>query len=80
MRYDFIAIPDSDVPRAGNQLFQHLLDTYASEQRCNPKLETRNWGLSNLRIQDLIENNSILNGTPSHHSLALETSFLQHAH
>jgi uncharacterized damage-inducible protein DinB len=31
MRYDYIAIPDSDVPRASDPLFQHLLDTYASE-------------------------------------------------
>jgi len=31
MHYDFVAIPPSDVPRASNPLFQHLLDTYASE-------------------------------------------------
>jgi len=31
MKYDFIAIPERDVPRASNPLFQHLLDTYASE-------------------------------------------------
>jgi uncharacterized damage-inducible protein DinB len=31
MHYDFIAIPDKDVPRAANPLFQHLLDTYAGE-------------------------------------------------
>jgi len=31
MHYDFVAIPEHDVPRAGNPLFQHLLDTYASE-------------------------------------------------
>jgi len=31
MKYEFIAIPDQDVPRASNPLFQHLLDTYASE-------------------------------------------------
>jgi len=31
MKYDFAAIPDQDVPRASNPLFQHLLDTYASE-------------------------------------------------
>jgi len=31
MKYDFIAIPEQDVPRASNPLFQHLLDTYASE-------------------------------------------------
>jgi uncharacterized damage-inducible protein DinB len=31
MKYDFIAIPEQDVPRAGLPLFQHLLDTYASE-------------------------------------------------
>jgi uncharacterized damage-inducible protein DinB len=31
MRYDFIAIPEQDVPRASNPLLQHLLDTYASE-------------------------------------------------
>ncbi|HLI62844.1 MAG TPA: DinB family protein [Terriglobales bacterium] len=31
MHYDFIAIPEADVPRAADPLFQHLLDTYASE-------------------------------------------------
>jgi uncharacterized damage-inducible protein DinB len=31
MHYDFIAIPEQDVARASNPLFQHLLDTYASE-------------------------------------------------
>jgi len=31
MGYDFIAIPDSEVPRAREAAFQHVLDTYASE-------------------------------------------------
>ena len=31
MHYDFIAIPEQDVPRAADPVFQHLLDTYASE-------------------------------------------------
>lgn len=31
MHYDFTAIPDADVPRAVEPLFQHVLDTYASE-------------------------------------------------
>jgi hypothetical protein len=31
MHYDWIAIPDSAIPRAANPLFQHLLDTYVSE-------------------------------------------------
>jgi len=31
MEYDFIAIPEQDVPRASLPLLQHLLDTYASE-------------------------------------------------
>jgi uncharacterized damage-inducible protein DinB len=31
MPYISSAIPDSEIPRASNQLFQHLLDTYASE-------------------------------------------------
>jgi hypothetical protein len=31
MTYDFIAIPDQDVPQAGDPLFQHLVATYASE-------------------------------------------------
>jgi hypothetical protein len=31
MRYDFIAIPDQDVPQAREPLFQHLVVTYASE-------------------------------------------------
>ncbi len=31
MRYLFTVIADSEVPRASNPLFQHLVDTYASE-------------------------------------------------
>src|SRR5215470_1164647 len=31
MHYDFVAIPDADVPRAAEPTFQHLLTTYASE-------------------------------------------------
>jgi uncharacterized damage-inducible protein DinB len=31
MRYSFTAIAEADIPRAVNPLFQHLLDTYASE-------------------------------------------------
>ena len=31
MKYDFIAIPDEEVPRAIEPLFQHLVTTYASE-------------------------------------------------
>lgn len=31
MHYDWIAINESEVPRAANPLFQHLLDTYVSE-------------------------------------------------
>ena len=31
MNYDFIAIPDEDVPQATDPLFQHLVTTYASE-------------------------------------------------
>ena len=31
MNYDFIAIPDQDVPQAVDPLFQHLVTTYASE-------------------------------------------------
>ena len=31
MNYDFIAIPDEAIPQTQNSLFQHLVDTYASE-------------------------------------------------
>ena len=31
MKYDFIAIPDEEVPQAANRLFQHLVTSYASE-------------------------------------------------
>ena len=31
MQYEYTAIPESAVPRAANPVFQHLLDTYASE-------------------------------------------------
>ena len=31
MHYDFVAIPQGDVPRAADPLLQHLLDTYAGE-------------------------------------------------
>ena len=31
MQYEYTALPDADVPQASNPIFQHLLDTYASE-------------------------------------------------
>lgn len=31
MQYDFVAIPDTAIPQATEAVFQHLLDTYASE-------------------------------------------------
>jgi uncharacterized damage-inducible protein DinB len=31
MQYEYTAVPESAVPRASNPVFQHLLDTYASE-------------------------------------------------
>lgn len=31
MQYEYTAIPEAEVPRASAALFQHLLDTYASE-------------------------------------------------
>src|SRR5258707_10032597 len=31
MYYDFIAIPDADVPQAVEPIFQHVVTTYASE-------------------------------------------------
>ena len=31
MTYSYVAIPDAEVPRASAPVFQHLLDTYASE-------------------------------------------------
>lgn len=31
MTYPYVAIPDAEVPRASVPVFQHLLDTYASE-------------------------------------------------
>ena len=31
MTYSYIAIPDAEVPRAADAIFQHLLNTYASE-------------------------------------------------
>jgi uncharacterized damage-inducible protein DinB len=31
MSYSYVAIPDAEVPRAARPLFQHMLDTYASE-------------------------------------------------
>jgi len=31
MHYEFVAIPDEQVPRAADPLFQHLVTTYASE-------------------------------------------------
>jgi uncharacterized damage-inducible protein DinB len=31
MQYEYTAIPEGAVPRAANPVFQHLLDTYASE-------------------------------------------------
>jgi hypothetical protein len=31
MHYDYIAIPDADVPQAVEPIFQHVVTTYASE-------------------------------------------------
>jgi uncharacterized damage-inducible protein DinB len=31
MSYAYVAIPDAEVPRAARPLFQHMVDTYASE-------------------------------------------------
>jgi uncharacterized damage-inducible protein DinB len=31
MRYDFIAIPDAEIPQAVEPIFQHVLQTYSSE-------------------------------------------------
>jgi hypothetical protein len=31
MKYDFVAIPDADVPQAAEPVFQHVVMTYASE-------------------------------------------------
>ncbi len=31
MAYSYVAIPDAEVPRAARPLFQHMVDTYASE-------------------------------------------------
>ena len=31
MHYDFIAIPDADVPQAAEPIFQHVVQIYASE-------------------------------------------------
>ncbi len=31
MNYDFVAIPDGEVPKAADPLFQHVVTTYASE-------------------------------------------------
>lgn len=31
MQYEYTAIPEAQVPRASHPIFQHLLDTYASE-------------------------------------------------
>ena len=31
IEYEYTAIPEAQVPRASNPVFQHLMDTYASE-------------------------------------------------
>ena len=31
MQYEYTAIPEAQIPRAADPVFQHLLDTYASE-------------------------------------------------
>ncbi len=31
MNYEYVAIPDSEIPRVSLPVFQHMLDTYASE-------------------------------------------------
>lgn len=31
MNYPYVTVPDAEAPRAAQSVFQHLLDTYASE-------------------------------------------------
>jgi hypothetical protein len=31
MKYNFIAIPDAEIPQAVEPIFQHVVNTYASE-------------------------------------------------
>ena len=38
MRYEFVAIPDADVPPAADPAYRHLLDTYASETNKTPSV------------------------------------------
>lgn len=35
MKYDYIAIPDAEVPQAIEPIFQHVVTTYASETNKN---------------------------------------------
>ena len=46
MHYDFTAIPDADVPQAVEPIFQHVVQTYASE--VNKTITTLRKGLKRL--------------------------------
>ena len=53
MHYDFIAIPDADVPQAIEPVFQHVIQTYASEANktvaCGGQCRTICWTSSRTR-------------------------------
>jgi len=43
MKYEFVAIPDEEVAKAANPLFQHVVTTYASEtNKAHPTQECAN--------------------------------------
>ena len=49
MHYDFIAIPDADVPQAVEPIFQHILTTYAGETNKTGSVWRIDWAKSRFR-------------------------------
>jgi uncharacterized damage-inducible protein DinB len=59
MQYDYTAISEAAVPRASNPIFQHLLDTYASE---TSKVISvwREFGAANMSFKPAERSSSVL--------------------
>jgi uncharacterized damage-inducible protein DinB len=59
MQYEYTAIPEAEVPRASHAVFQHLLDTYASE---TSKVVSvwRRFGVENMNFKPAERSASVL--------------------
>lgn len=59
MQYEYTAIPEAQVPRASDPVFQHLLDTYASETNKVVSL-WRQFGPENMAFKPAEKSSTVL--------------------